>query len=104
MDTVNRLGYLVGKDPQTGEPIEIPIGLIPEENLRKLHNMSDEAKKMYMREIFASLPEAIRIWAGFCKHFQKQVKHRECRLCALHSRKFTKLSEWVNCKKSNLGG
>lgn len=104
MDPINSLAYLVGKDPQTGEPIEIPLGLIPPEQLKKLHNMSDSAKKMYMREIFVSLPDSVRIWAGFCKYHQRHVKHRECRLCALHTRKYTKLSEWINCKKENFGG
>jgi len=102
MDSLKRIGYLCGRDPNTGEPLEIPLGLVPEPELEKLSKMSAEAQKTYLRTLLSKIPEAIRIWAGYCQDLKKHVKHRECRLCAMETKKYKQLAQWDKCKKTNI--
>jgi hypothetical protein len=101
MDSVKKqkIGFLIGKDPQTGEPVEIPLGVVPDEELEKLAQMSDEAKKNYFKELYFKLPEPVRRWAGFCNDINKHVTHRECRLCGTHTKKYKTLEQLEACKQ-----
>ena len=87
-----------------GQTYAFDLGLLSDEQMTQLRQLSPEDLQKKLEDMWNSLPEAEKLFFGYCKSERKgkHVSYVECLNCGLDTQKFKKLIEWKSCILLNL--
>lgn len=85
-----------------GQGFIMDIGLLPDDEVEKIKNLSIEQRNEYLTKIMSQYPDAFKITAGYCQEYKNHVHERECLHCARNVKKYELLAQWESCRQTNL--
>jgi len=85
-----------------GRGFIVDMGLLPDETVGQIKDLTIEQRDEYLTKMMASHPDAFKITAGFCAQANRHVHERECMHCARQVNQYTLLTQWENCRETNL--